>query len=412
MTLFTSNGTVGPMSRDGSDLGSHVVHDRERTETTTISGSPRPWSTHLRRLPSAALALFGAVGLWYLVHHRGHLLSAVRIAATAAPRDWALAFVFSVALTVATGGVYRECLRTAGVDVPLGRAIRLSLASHFFNCAVPGGKLSSVVLFTAEADRRADAPATGAAGFFTASVVGRVGLTVVALVTLPFTVRMGMASLAVVGLVVGYTAITVVRVGVFALLERRHRRLVAIELRVRSCLNRVIDGVRCDTDSTWAACASDQWANRAKFAPAIVWSLGAKLAGGALVMVGVHAAGGSVSFTVALAIYAIATVAGSLSMLPVGLGVVELTMMHTLTGSGLTIAQGAAALMLYRLFQMWAPMLAGAICLIGLRRHHHENVPPAVVVDDVALQLPPAVGVTPNPPIWLGLSVTAADEVV
>ena len=411
MTLFTSKGTVGTMSRDDSDLGSLVVHDPVEIEPSARPSLPRR-RRFVERMPSIGLALFAAIGLWYLVHHRSYVASAVRIAAAAPPRDWVLAFGASVALAVATGGVYRECLRTAGVEVPLGRAIRLSLASHFFNCAVPGGKLSSVVLFTAEADRRADAPASGAAGFFTASVIGRVGLTIVALVTLPLTARMGMASLAVVGLVGAYTAITVVRIGVFALLERRHRRLVDVELRVRSCLNRMIDGVRCDADATWAACASDQWSRRAKFVPAIVWSLGAKLAGGYLVMVGVHAAGGSVSFTVALAIYAIATVAGSLSMLPVGLGVVELTMMHTLTGSGLTIAQGAAALMLYRLFQMWAPMLAGAICLIGLRRSSTTNVPAIPVCDDVALELPPVLGVVPNPPIWLGLSVTAADEVV
>jgi uncharacterized membrane protein YbhN (UPF0104 family) len=318
--------------------------------------------------------------------------------------------VASVALAVSTGGVYRECLRTAGVELPLSRAIRLSLASHFFNCAVPGGKLSSVVLFTTEDDRRIDSPATGAAGFFTASVIGRIGLTIVALVTLPLTARLGMASLAVVGLVSVYTAITVVRIGVFALLERRHRRLVGIELRVRCWLQRVFHGMRCDGASTWTACAAGQWAHRAKFVPAIGWSLGAKVAGGGLVMVGVHAAGGSVSFTIALSIYAIATVAGSLSMLPVGLGVVELTMMHSFTGSGLTISQGAAALMLYRLFQMWAPMLAGAICLIGLRARPVTNVAAVPALDDLALEAPPVVGVAPASPMWLGLSVTAADE--
>jgi hypothetical protein len=97
-------------------------------------------------------------------------------------------------------------------------------------------------------------------------------------------------------------------------------------------------------------------------------------------------------------------------MLPVGLGVVELTMMHSFTGSGLTIAQGGAALMLYRLFQMWAPMLAGATCLIGLRRHAVPNMSTPTVSDDLALETPPVVGVAPAAPIWLGLSVTAADE--
>jgi len=85
-------------------------------------------------------------------------------------------------------------------------------------------------------------------------------------------------------------------------------------------------------------------------------------------MVGVHAAGGSVSFATGLSIYALATVAGSLSLVPVGIGVVELTMMHSFTGSGLSITQAAAALMIYRLFQLWIPMLAGVVGLIGLRR--------------------------------------------
>src|SRR5688500_403869 len=115
----------------------------------------------------AGFVLLASVGLLYLVHHRENVFSAARIVGAAAPRDWFLGFVASVVLALSTGGVYRHCLRTAGVDVSLGRATRLSLASHFFNCAVPGGKLSSIVLFTREADRRTGAPGRGAAGFFT-----------------------------------------------------------------------------------------------------------------------------------------------------------------------------------------------------------------------------------------------------
>jgi uncharacterized membrane protein YbhN (UPF0104 family) len=82
-----------------------------------------------------------------------------------------------------------------------------------------------------------------------------------------------------------------------------------------------------------------------------------------------------VSFATGLSIYAVATVAGSLALVPVGLGVVELTMMHSFTGSGLTIPQAAAGLMIYRLFQLWLPMVAGVIGLIGLRRPIATSVP-------------------------------------
>ena len=290
------------------------------------------------------MALFAGIGLFYLVQRRASLFGGVRIAYAAPPHDWLLGLLASAVLAISTGGVYRECLRTAGVDVPLARATRLALASHFFNCAVPGGKLSSIVLFTAEADRRTDSPGRGAAGFFTASLIGRVCLTVVALVTLPFTARVGMAPLIVVLLFALYTAITVVRVGVFALLHRRHDRLLRWEMRARSRMRRRTTAVRDDRSATWTACVADQWAQRSRFLPAVAWSLVGKLAGAALVTVGVQAAGGSIPIATALSLYALATVAGSLALVPVGLGVVELTMMHSLTGSGLTIAQAAAAL--------------------------------------------------------------------
>lgn len=365
-------------------------------------------SSQLNRLVRrGGLVLLAGVGVLYLLHHRDNIFDGARIAGAAAPRDWVLGFLASMLLVVSTGGVYRECLRTAGVDMPLARATRLSLASHFFNCAVPGGKLSSIVLFTAEADRRTNSPGRGAAGFFTASAVGRVALTAVALLTLPLTAHAGIAPTAVVLLVACYTAITVARVGVFALLHCRQDRVARWELRARTCLRRGIRSVRCDESSTWTACVADQWARRAGFLPALGWAFAGKLAGASLVMVGVHAAGGSVSFTTGLSMYAVATVAGSLAMVPVGLGVVELTMMHSFTGSGLTIPQAAAALMIYRLFQLWLPMLAGVVGLIGLRRSTSTVEPvdivlPATDADFPAIPLDlPVPGIASAAPIWL-----------
>ena len=345
-----------------------------------------------------------SVGLLYLVHHRENVFGAARIVGAAAPRDWVLGFMASVVLAVSTGGVYRHCLRTAGVDVSLARATRLSLASHFFNCAVPGGKLSSIVLFTSEADRRTGSPGRGAAGFFTASAVGRVGLTVVALVTLPMTAHTGIAPTAVIALVAVYTAITVARVGVFPLLQSRHDLLLGWELRARRRLRRCRSAQRCDVSSTWTACVADQWEHRAQFLPALGWALAGKLAGAMLVTVGVHAAGGSVSFATGMSIYAVATVAGSLALVPVGLGVVELTMMHSFTGSGLTIAQAAAGLMIYRLFQLWIPMLAGVISLVGLRRPVATPVPaelhtPTAEVDTAVLPVLPILPVLSELPV-------------
>jgi uncharacterized membrane protein YbhN (UPF0104 family) len=147
------------------------------------------------------------------------------------------------------------------------------------------------------------------------------------------------------------------------------------ELRARTRLRRRVSAVHCDDSSTWTACMADQWGRRATLVPAILWSLAGKLAGGALVTVAAGAAGGSVSLTTGVTIYAIASIAGSLSLMPVGMGVVEGTMVHAFATSGLTIPQAAAALMMYRLFQMWIPLLVGAMGMIGLRRIAPVTVP-------------------------------------
>jgi uncharacterized protein (TIRG00374 family) len=257
------------------------------------------------------------------------------------------------------------------------------LASHCLNCVVPGGKLSSVVLFTSEADRQTDSPGRGAAGFFTASIVGRIGLTLVALATLPLTVRVGIPAVAVVLLFALYTAVTVVRVGMFALLDRRHGRLVQLELRVRARLRRRVRVIRCDDASTWTACLAGQWSRRATLLPAVGWSLVGKLAGGTLVTVAVHATGGSLSLTTGVTIYAVASIAGSLSLLPVGMGVVEVTMVRAFATSGLTISQAAAALMMYRLFQMWLPLVVGALGMIGLRQPARAPTPEFVDIQGI-----------------------------
>jgi len=352
--------------------------------SATPQSGPRP----VRFVRPVVAGLLSLVACWYLFDHRRGVLSAARLMGHASPRSWALAVAAAVVLAVSTGGVYRACLRTAGVDITLARATRLSLASHCLNCVVPGGKLSSVVLFTSEADRQTDAPGRGAAGFFTASVVGRIGLTLVALGTLPLTVRVGIPAVAIVVLFAVYSAVTALRIGIFALLHRRHGRLMQWELRARARLRRRVSSVHCDDSSTWTACVAEQWGRRATLLPAIGWSLVGKLAGGALVTIAAGATGGSVSLTTGVTIYVVASIAGSLSMLPVGMGVVEVTMVHAFAASGLTIPQAAAALMMYRLFQLWVPLLVGAVGMIGLRR-----AVPAIAPE---LPIPQGILVTPE----------------
>ncbi len=85
-----------------------------------------------------------------------------------------------------------------------------------------------------------------------------------------------------------------------------------------------------------------------------------------------HAIGYPVHLGIMIAGYGLGYLAGFISLVPSGLGVFEATMTAVYKSLGLPLEVAALATLLYRLFSLWAPLLAGYLAL-------H-----LVVVDDTA----------------------------
>ena len=84
---------------------------------------------------------------------------------------------------------------------------------------------------------------------------------------------------------------------------------------------------------------------------ASLWAVGAQLAPGPV-----------------LALYVVALVAATTTMLPGGLGAVEATMTLALTSAGVPTSTALAGTIVFRLLDLWVPVLIGSLAAPGLDR--------------------------------------------
>lgn len=71
-------------------------------------------------------------------------------------------------------------------------------------------------------------------------------------------------------------------------------------------------------------------------------------------------------------IFATSTLAGAASMIPGGLGAMELACIAQLAAAGMPVADATAATISLRAVTLWFALLLGVICLIGIRRGFGE----------------------------------------
>lgn len=81
-----------------------------------------------------------------------------------------------------------------------------------------------------------------------------------------------------------------------------------------------------------------------------------------------HAVGASAGLDVALVAYGIATLFGIIGFLPAGLGFLEVGMAAALASYSTPVAQATAAVVLFRLAELWLPLAVGAIAARSLPR--------------------------------------------
>lgn len=90
-----------------------------------------------------------------------------------------------------------------------------------------------------------------------------------------------------------------------------------------------------------------------------------------MLMAATHAAGAPISVASAIVIYATALAASLVSIIPAGVGVVEASTGAMLIGIGIPLPVAALSVALFRIFDLWLPVVAGAF--IGRKDFESET---------------------------------------
>ena len=315
------------------------------------------------------IAIVCAATAALVIGKRDELFVAARAIRHAQPGWLLVGLMLSAAIVVNMAALEAASQRLFGVHRTLRRTIRLTARSHFLNLVTKSGGMAGVTVFNADSRRHALSVHRTTAGYIIAEVAFHIGFTVVLILSLPQLAhdhRLNAAN--AIGLAV-FVALTVIFLGGVVAAGRSResiRRLHAIPGALRARVARLLH--RPHDSPTVDHHAADDLHNavvlarrhRRGLAPLVVHSLLYPLIGVCLLWVSMHSLRVDRGFHAALVGYCIATVFSIIGILPAGLGFTEVSLAATLASYGIPSGKAVAVVCVYRVFDLWIPLAAGA----------------------------------------------------
>jgi uncharacterized membrane protein YbhN (UPF0104 family) len=314
--------------------------------------------------PVAKVLTFGvALGAAaQLVDQHGADLRRLPATLAGARPGWvALALWAEAASMAAAARQQRRLLASAGVRMPLRRALRLTLAANAVSVTLPAGTALAVVYQQREYRRHGATPGAAIAvalvgGALSADALVAIGCVGVLLTGGALARWHWLAALLFLGSLAFAVGLGVaLRRG--ARPERRHTasgRLAALAARLLRDARALRPGA-----GAWAAAVAASVAN---------W-----LTDGVCFAASAHAVGLRVPVAYLVTGYCVGQVLISAPVVPGGLGIAESGMTAVLIGFGAGAAGALSAVLLYRLISYWLLVGVGAACAARLGRGGREN---------------------------------------
>ncbi len=268
------------------------------------------------------------------------------------------------------GGLLRAGQATVGARFGRWEAIRVAAGIHAANLAAKsGGAAGLAVLLVGHRD-----PAVGGAARSAAYVLGRE----IAHVCFAAVVLVALALVAVDGHVSRLVA-----AGGALFFASRIGHLIVLWVAARHPARlprwRRLDGLRAHAPA-FADALRGAAAHPRPLLRIAVWALVLDVVRIAWLWVALHAVGAPARPDAAVESYGIVALLSTVSVLPAGLGAVDAGLVAALHHSGTTLAAAAAAVLLFRVAELWIPLLAGARpALVALRRRAVPAPVPAPV---------------------------------
>ncbi|MEZ5412416.1 MAG: flippase-like domain-containing protein [Acidimicrobiales bacterium] len=327
------------------------------------------------RLPVRRLIGWAGVGLVVaaaaalVLADRRELPAAWAVLRSADPRWVAGAAASAVLWYVAYGLVHREAQRAAGLEpAPAAELAPVTLAAHGLNQVTKSAAMAGLVAFDRLGRRRGQAPGRVLAAYLLAGLLGEMAFVAVLGVGLVLVAVDGQLTVAEIAAGAVFGVYLAVRLAVLSTAfgdRARARRLVGApyrwwaRIRRRSLLD-VAAAAEARADELHEAVALLR-RRPAAVLPAAAAALGVEAAGVALLWTVLAAVGAPHSLATAVVGYAVSVLFSIVGFLPGGLGFVEVSLGAVLVSAGSGAASAAAAVVLYRLFELWLPVGLGMV---------------------------------------------------
>ena len=306
---------------------------------------------------------------------RRDLGDAAGVLTASSPVPFLLAFALSLAGVLNRAGQYRWAHHVAGVDTTVRAMLRISAVGYALNKVVKTGGVGGVALFVRHGRRQGRAAGSTLAACVVNSLGNQIGLLVLALAAVVTLVTRGSDP----------ATWTLLAGGLFLVMAAGLIAVVITGLRSRAMVDRwypvpfALAGRAASAIGLPGPSAPDP-ANVDRFfetvhtlrgdpgssVPVVAHAIAAKLLGAAVLATALWAVGAGIGPGPVLVVYVLALAAAATTILPGGLGAVEATMTLTLTGYGVEMPVALAATIVFRLLDLWVPVLLGALVAPGL----------------------------------------------
>jgi uncharacterized protein (TIRG00374 family) len=327
-----------------------------------------------RWLAAVTLAVFVAVFVWA---NRSEVPTMWR-ALIAAQAWWCVAAAALMLTWMANDTLLqRATLRATGVELPVGKVAVGAAVGHFLNLTTKSAGMAGLAAMRAEARRDGQPERSVTGGYLLAGILTELAFAIALSASIAVLAADGRLNAAEVGASAVFALYSGSRVMVLVAATRDRDRLRALS-RVPA---RIVAFVRRRSTSEGFArtdaAADDLFdtfqkvrSHRRVLAPAVMHALATEAIAVAIVWSCARAVGASVSPLESLVAYSVAGLFSIIGFLPGGLGFVEVSLGAVFVGFGVPGATAVAAVLLFRVFELWLPVVIGGALAQRLRVVH------------------------------------------
>jgi len=357
-----AGGEDGPAS-GAAGRPSGVIH-----AVPTAPGAPSRWWLSWRTLWLATVAV-GAVA--FAAANRSQVPLVARVLRQANPRFVGLALAICALGLLNQAALHHATQRAVGLRPRFMKSLQAATAALFLNLVVKSGGMAGATAFV-RADPGGHRRGRVVVAYLLATLLGQLTFAVVLAASLVLIWEDGRltsvdmaASLVFAGIMAGVLAALVAGLHSREALRRVHSLPRRIALRARTILGPPnAASPRGGADHSGADDLYDAvqvLARRpARATSAVAHAFGVEALGTASLWSVLRALGAQPGWTLALVAYAVSVLFAIVGFLPGGLGFVEAGLGAVLVSYGITGPVAVAAVVLYRLFELWIPVAVGA----------------------------------------------------